>query len=260
MSARSLEGRRIVVTRGVDKTDRLAELLEAAGASVVRVPLITPQVLAGDAEIGAAVGRLRGTGDPARRWLVLTSETAVTLVTAAAGPRGLDGIAVAVVGPATAAALSAEGIEATVVASGQEAESLAVELAGMGMDGAAVLVVAAGGGRQVVAPVLVAGGASVEVLEAYRTVMPEGAAERLRAIFAGAPVDAVTFTSGSTVRHFALALPEPPSGCLAVCIGPLTARAARDAGWASIVTAADHTAAGLAAVTAERLGGAHPLP
>lgn len=257
---RPLEERRVVVTRGVDKTDQLPELLEATGATVVKVPLISPVATASRADIRSAVSRLGEGGEAAPRWLVLTSETAVTLVTAAVGAAALAGLAVAVVGPATAAALRALGVDATVVAPGQEADSLAAELATVGVDGARVLVIAAAGGRQVVAPVLVAGGAHVEVLDAYRTVMPEGAAERLRAVFAGPAVDAITFTSGSTVRHCAVALPDPPPGCVAVCIGPVTARAAREAGWDSIVTATDHTASGVVAAMVERLTGAHPLP
>jgi uroporphyrinogen-III synthase len=257
---RPLEGRRVVVTRGVDKSDRLPAFLEAAGAIVVKVPLIRPVELASGAGIRAAVAHLQDGGESGARWLVLTSETAVALVMAAVGAADLAGVAIAVVGPATASALRGHGVDATVVAPGQEADSLAAELARVGVDGASVLVIAAAGGRQVVAPALAAGGARVEVLEAYRSVMPEGAAERLRAVFTGAPVDAITFTSGSTVRHCAVALPVPPARCTAVCIGPVTARAAREAGWESIVTANDHTAAGMVAALVGRLTGAHPLP
>ena len=105
-------------------------------------------------------------------------------------------------------------------------------------------------------------GAEVEVARLPTdSVMPDGAAERLRGSSARAPVDAVTFTSGSTVRHFAQALGgAPPPACLAACIGPVTARAARQAGWSTVITAAEHTAAGLADALIEHLHDAHPLP
>jgi uroporphyrinogen-III synthase len=259
---RPLEGRRVVVTRGLDKVDRLPGLLEQAGATVVRVPLIATVALLSGAEIAAALDRLRETdgNNEARMWLVLTSETAVALVADAVGVGGLAGVSLAVVGPATAAALHARGLEADLVAPGQEAESLAAELAAVGVAGSGVLVMAASGGRDVVAPVLAQAGARVAVVEGYRTVMPDRAAEQLRAEFARAPVDAVTFTSGSTVRHFATALPDPPQQCAAVCIGPVTAQAAREAGWARVVTAGDHTAAGVVTAMIEHLSGAHPLP
>ncbi len=117
-----LEGRRVVVTRGLDKSDPLPSLLEEAGATVARVPLIATVAIAGDAGIRAALARLTARGDAPRPWLVLTSETAVALVTAAAGAADLDGVLIAVVGPATAAALHRRGLDADLVAPGQEAE------------------------------------------------------------------------------------------------------------------------------------------
>ena len=257
--SRPLEGRRVVVTRGADKADPLPGLLEAAGAAVVRAPLIAAEPIAGGPEIRAALARLAAAPGPGRPWLVVTSEVAVGMVGAAGGAAGLGGVAIAAVGPATAAALRAYDLDADLVASGQEAESLGTELSRLTGEGTAVLVIAASGGRNVVAPLLAAGGARVEVLEAYRTVMPKGAAAQLRAVFAAAPVDAITFTSGSTVRHASRALVELPR-CVAACIGPVTASAARDAGWTSIITAAEHTSAGLVTVLGERLGAAHPLP
>ncbi len=254
-----LAGRRVLVTRGLDKADELPGLLEEAGVTVVRVPLIAAVPLVGGAEIKAALARVAGDSGGDRPWLVLSSATAVALVAEAVGAAGLDAAATAVVGPATAAALRARGCLPDLVAPGQEAESLAAELVRRGVSGAAVLVIAASGGRDVVAPALRAAGARVHVLESYRSMMPDGAAAQLRAELARGPVDAVTFTSGSTVRHFAAAVPIAPR-CAAVCIGAVTARIARDAGWQRVVTADTHTAAGVAAATIEHLSGAHPLP
>jgi uroporphyrinogen-III synthase len=44
-----------------------------------------------------------------------------------------------------------------------------------------------------------------------------------------------------------------------VCIGPVTAAAAREAGWVTVVTAAEHTAAGVVAATVQVLS-PHRLP
>jgi uroporphyrinogen-III synthase len=258
--ARPLEGRRVLVTRGVDKVDPLPGLLEAAGALVVRVPLIATEVIASPAEMRVAVRRLRAKR-AGRRWMVLTSETAVSLVMTAVGAEGLEGVALAVVGPATRAAAASHGLDADLVASEQDADSLADELLLRGVRGAAVLVVAAAGGRAVIAPALRDAGALVEVVQAYRSVMPPGAAERLRAAIAESPPDAVIFTSGSTVRNSTIALDgTPPPRCAAVCIGPVTTQAAREAGWVTVVTAVEHTAQGLAAATVRCLAPAHPLP
>ncbi len=177
--------------------------------------------------------------------MVLTSQTGVRLLFEHIAPGALDGVAVAVVGPATGEALRSHGVEPGLVAQGQTAQSLAEELALREVDGSNVLVIAAAGGRDVVAPLLRRAGARVEVIAAYRSVLPSGAADRLRSALAQARPDAVTFTSGSTVANFTraldgLALPA----CPAVCIGPVTADAARAAGWATVVTADEHTAAG----------------
>ena len=190
---------------------------------------------------------------------MLTSAIGAELVVDAAGAASIGRVAVAVIGPATAAAVRSHGIEPVLVAGGQVGESLAAELVAAGVARSRVLIVTAAGARDVIAPALVAAGADVEVLEAYRSVPPKGAGDRLREALDGPAFDAVTFTSGSTVRHFA-AVAAPPPGCAAVCIGPVTAAAARSAGWADVVTAIEHTTAGLAAAALAHLAAAQRLP
>jgi uroporphyrinogen-III synthase len=261
-SPQPLRGRRVLVTRGTEKVDRLPGLLEDAGAEVVRVPMIAMERLATVGDIRLAVDRLghgRLPGDR-RPWLVLTSATGADLTVEATGPSRLDELSIGVVGPATAAALRSHGVEVDLVAPGQVSESLAAELAMSGLEGARVLLVTALGARDVIAPQLAAAGAEVEVLEAYRSVLPDDAAQRLREVLAGPQVDAVTFTSGSTVRHFAEALTQELPACPAVCIGPVTADAARDTGWTTVITADEHTADGMVAVMVARLAAVHPLP
>jgi uroporphyrinogen-III synthase len=261
--ARPLQGRRVLVTRGAEKADRLPGLLEEAGAEVLRVPLIATERLMTAADIGHAVDRLiEGVlGGERPRWLVLTSAMGAELAVDAVGAERLSDVAIAVIGPATAAALSSHGIDVELVAPEEVGESLAAELAQSDLDGARVLLIGAAGGRNVIAPLLTSAGARVEVLHAYRSVMPEGAGDRLRAAFAGPlPVDAITFTSGSTVRHCAAVLAEPPAGCAAVCIGPVTAEAARAAGWSTVVSAAQHTADGIVAAVVTHLATVHPVP
>lgn len=254
-----LAGRTVLVTRGAAKGDRLGELLAEFGATALRVPLIAVEPLAGAGALAGAVHRLRGGESGA--WLVLTSQTAVDLLVERVGEAAaLDGVSVAVVGPATEAALRSHGITADLVAPGQTAQSLAAELVARHIEGSQVLVIAAAGGADVVAPALRAGGARVEVIAAYRSVLPPGAAAALRRTLAETPPDAVVFTSGSTVANFKRCLagrPLPP--CPAVCIGPVTAAAARDAGWVSVVTADEHTAMGVLAATVQVLG-AERLP
>lgn len=259
-----LRARRIVVTRGTDKRDRLPALLGAAGATVLHVPLITTVRLLGDDQLRDALSRLRAapvTGEGGRRWLVLSSEVAAGLVLEAVGGDGLRGLSAAVVGPVTAAALESGGVTPDLVAPGQLADSLADELCTRDSACWAVLVVAAAGGRTVVADRLSAAGALVEVVEAYRSAIPPGAEGRLREALRTPLPDAITFTSGSTVRHCSVALGAgAPPPVPALCIGPVTAQAARDAGWRTVLSAAEHTAAGICAVAVTFLGATQPLP
>jgi uroporphyrinogen III methyltransferase / synthase len=254
-----LVGRTVLVTRGTAKGDRLGELLAQAGATVVRVPLIAVEPLPGSSALADAVQRLRAGGP--RPWLVLTSQTAVELLLDRVGDRSaLHGVCIAVVGPATGAALRSHGIEPDLVAAGQTAQALAEELAARPLVGQKVLVVAAADGRDVVAPVLRASGAIVDVVAAYRSVLPAGAAAQLRRVLSEVSPDAVTFTSGSTVANFTRGVEDGPlPACPAVCIGPVTAAAAREAGWVTVVTAAEHTAAGVVAATVQVLS-PHRLP
>ena len=85
-------------------------------------------------------------------------------------------------------------------------------------------------------------GWDVDVIEAYRTVAIL-LTDAQRA--AAARADAITFTSSSTVTNYLDAAgPVPPT---IVCIGPVTADVARNAGFTVPVIARDHTAAALAA-------------
>jgi uroporphyrinogen III methyltransferase/synthase len=76
-------------------------------------------------------------------------------------------------------------------------------------------------------------GAKVDVVEAYRTVKPKGGSKRLKELLMKAKVDAITFTSSSTVNHFAELLKKEDlrnllSGIVIACIGPITARTAKN--------------------------------
>jgi uroporphyrinogen-III synthase len=99
------------------------------------------------------------------------------------------------------------------------------------------------------AETLRARGASVDDVIAYRTEeAPEGSRALLRAAFVAGPVDAVIFTSGSTVRGMSrlagaegIDLTRVP----AICIGETTAEAARAAGFEVIDVATDPSARAL---------------
>ena len=224
-----LAGRRVIVTRTREQAEGLVDRLHAAGASVAVVPLITTMPIADPEAIARVAAEVSIA--PAPRWVAFTSATAVRLVLGAVGASALGGVLVAAVGPATAAALDAEGVAADLVASDHDAAGLAAAMLRRGMDGATVWFPVAQGARGGFAEALRAGGAFVTVQHIYRSVMPASAPERLRAAFATG-VDAITLTSGSTARNLVEAMGAGglPAGAVIVCIGERTAAEARAAG------------------------------
>jgi uroporphyrinogen III methyltransferase/synthase len=78
-------------------------------------------------------------------------------------------------------------------------------------------------------------GAEVEVVAVYRTVKPRGGSKKLKKLLAEGRIDVIAFTSSSTVNHFAELLKTENlkkllQGVAIACIGPVTARTAKE--WA----------------------------
>jgi len=257
--SRALAGRRIVVTRPNDDP-RLRILLEAEGAEVVEFPTIR---IVPPADYGPLDTALRGLSG--YTWVVFTSRNGVAGLfrrMAALGlpPAALGGRCLAVIGPGTEEALRDRGFRAAVSPAEFRAEALVVALAGYDLRGVRVLIPRAAVARDVLPRGLRARGAAVDVVSAYRTE-PAGPAGRIRHLIAAARtrrLDAVTFTSPSTVRQFLrLAGPEAPrvlAGAIVACIGPVTAEAARESGLRVGAVATTYTLAGLVGALRDALG------
>ena len=157
-TAQPLAGRRVLVTRTREQAQGLVDRLHAAGASVAVVPLITTvPVAAIPTRSSARPSAMRASTSP--RWVAFTSATAVRLVLGAAGIEAIAGMLVAVVGPATAAALEAEGRTPDLVAYDHDAAGLATAMLARGIAGASVWFPVAEGARGAFADALRAAGA-----------------------------------------------------------------------------------------------------
>lgn len=95
---------------------------------------------------------------------------------------------------------------------------------------------------------LKAAGADVTVAPVYRTIRPETDTSRVRTLLAEGCVDAVTFTSSSTVSNFIgmfgddePLLVEWMNRTAVACIGPVTADTARRLGLHVTFTADPYT-------------------
>ncbi|MDQ3548076.1 MAG: uroporphyrinogen-III synthase [Chloroflexota bacterium] len=238
-----LTGRNVLVTRARAQAGTLKELLEQFGATVVELPSIEI-VTANPDHMDTAIQNLTFYD-----WMVFTSANGVTAFSDRLQALGLDetataGAHVCAIGWATAAQLQECGIRVDVVPERAIAESVVAELVALDVDGKRVLLPQAEVARDTLADGLRQAGAVVDVVVAYRTTMPDGYdVDRVRRLLDS--VDIATFASPSSVRNaIALAGGSLP-GMRVVCIGPVTAAAACEAGLTVAAVAAEHSIAGM---------------
>jgi uroporphyrinogen-III synthase len=121
------------------------------------------------------------------------------------------------------------------------AESLQKGLTGL-VSGKKVLLARASIARDVIPVSLRRAGAEVDVVDAYRNVLPAETPERLRQALSRG-VHAATFTSSSSVAHLADAarvahIAFPFAKVAAISIGPITSKTLRSLGWVPACEAA----------------------
>jgi len=245
-----LAGKRILITRAREQASTFAAVLEAAGAEVVEFPTITIVPPDSFAPLDAAIRQLRK-----YQWIIFTSSNGVRffwerLQQAGRDVRELHGITICAIGPATAAALSALGIQADLVPAEFKAEALVEAIGVDGIRGTRVLLPRAAEAREVLPKELARRGAEVDVVPAYRTVRSAPEAEPVRAMLRDGNIHAVTFTSSSTVKHFLELVGGEARhllrGVVVASIGPITADTAARHGIASDVVPEKYTIPALA--------------
>ena len=246
--SRPLFGKRILVTRTRPQAGRLSAILAERGALPVEVPAIRIEPLEDYSVLDSHLRRL-GEYD----WTILSSENNVQIVFGRLREMGLDarafhGTRVVALGPATARALSARGIDADLVPKRYVSEGVIEAMSKIGVSGASVFLPRSSAGREALVDGLAALGADVTQVPAYRPVPAVESRELVReALEEG--VDAVTFTSSSTVRSLIDLLDGDIgllSGVKVACIGSITAGTAEEHGLAVDVVAAVSTVASLA--------------
>ena len=256
-----LQGKRILVTRAATQAGKLSLALRAEGAEPVEVPLLEIVPPKSFAPLDNALQNLSRYD-----WLILSSANAVEAIVDRATRSGVSLVSlcasvkaeeqfstpmlkVAAVGRATAEAARKVGLAVTVVPEHFVAESLLAALATFPLLGKRILIARAAIARDFLPDSLRQVGAIVDVVDAYRNQMPDASIGLLRqALEQG--IDAVTFTSSSSVTHLAEAarasgvvwpLPE----AVAVSIGPVTSNTLRDLGWEPVAEADPHEIPGL---------------
>jgi uroporphyrinogen-III synthase len=243
----TLQGKRVLVTRAREQASDFEHRLQALGAIPLAFPTI--QIVPPTDHYAALDGALQQLSS--FDWAVFTSVNGVMHVWHRLDALGLasDAFAplrLAAIGPATAEALSAHGLDVQVVPERYVAESLLEAIPNPA--GQRFLLARADMARDTLRTGLQAAGAEVVEVPAYHTLRVEPSSDALAVLDAG--VEFVTFTASSTVHHFIEQVGIERAQALAaqarvVAIGPITAATARERGLRVDIVATDYTIAGL---------------
>ncbi|HYP19088.1 MAG TPA: uroporphyrinogen-III synthase [Chloroflexia bacterium] len=257
-----LQGRRIVVTRARKQAGGLVEELRALGAEPLECPAISIAPLEDFAELDAAIARLESYD-----WVVFTSVNGVEVFASRMPHLGMDAAALcsrrlAAIGPATRSRLEELGCAVAFMPESYVAEAIVEQIGDV--RGCRVLLPRADIARKALAEGLRQLGAQVDEVAAYRTVHGDAAAPLAQQLARHA-VDAVTFTSSSTVRYTIEGLVQAGldehgavellNGAAVVCIGPITAATAKACGLNVTAVASTYTTDGLVEALVLLFGG-----
>lgn len=253
-----LKGWRILTTRAGKQSGGLAKPLRDLGAEVIEIPTIEIRPPGSYQALDAALGKI-GKYD----WLILTSVNGVEAMFARLehlriAPEKLHHLHIAAIGPATQREIERHGLKVNVTPEKYVAESVVEALRGK-TEGKQVLLVRAKVARDVLPIELSQAGATVDVVEAYETVVPAEAKARLNQLFANEATrpKVVTFTSSSTATNFLelLAKEHYPAlhDVLLASIGPVTSATLSKAGFKPDIEASEYTMKGLAEAIANEV-------
>ena len=237
-----LSGARVLLTGTPSMCGKQKSVLEEDGAEALPFSLIYTEEL----ETPELEKELEAGGCT---WAVFTSRNGVELFQKALRRlridlRRLSSLRFAVIGEGTKAALSEAGIYADFVPSRYSSADLAAEWIPTLTAADKVLLLRAQEASSELPDALSEAGISYRDLPLYRTVRDERKAEELNRLLPEA--DYVTFASASAVKAFTAMVPDPEKmEAKAVCIGPVTERAAKKAGIPVYASAVTYTAEGM---------------
>jgi uroporphyrinogen III methyltransferase / synthase len=241
-----LFGRRVVVTRARGQAEALGAKLRTLGADVVELPTIEIVPAADYGPLDRAIAEL-GSYD----WVIFTSANGVRyfLERLDASPQDLRALRarICAIGAATKGAIEALHLKVDLMGEEYVAESLVDAFGKIDLQGKRMLLPRARVARDILPRKLRERGACVDVLEAYQTVVPQGAAQQAAEIFGrGRKPEWITFTSSSTVENFVrIAGAGSLEGVRIASIGPVTTATAKKHGLEVAVEATVYTSGGL---------------
>jgi uroporphyrinogen III methyltransferase/synthase len=244
-----LSGKRIVVTRPRTQAGELSRRLFELGAEVIEFPTIAIEPPLDYAPMDRAIAQLNQYD-----WLFFTSINGVQsffdrLRHFGNDSQNLEHLKVVAIGPETAGRLKAEGVHVHLVPSKYQAEGILERLDPNEIRGRQILMPRAAKAREILPETLRQWGAIVDIVQAYKTVLPQYRQFALREL-SEKQIDVITFTSSSTVENFIGVLEGEDlkrisQGVIFACIGPITARTAMDCGLRVDIVSDEYTIPGL---------------
>ena len=248
LEQKPLFGKGIVITRPERQADDLARLLIAEGAHPIAFPTIKIVPPVSWQELDESIDKLT-TYD----WLIFTSANGVQffferLREKNKDVRDLKGIKICCIGPATARQIEDKGIKVDLVPKQFIAEGILQAFTTLDVKGSKILIPRAAKARDVLPEGLKKLGASVDVVTTYQTINSGRKKEELAALIYDNKVDVITFTSSSTVTNFMEIMGHDfklPVKINVACIGPVTAAAAKKAGFKVDISQDEYTMEGL---------------
>ena len=237
-----LVDRTMVVTRAKEQSESLCNFLRLQGANVIELPVIEiHDPVDGGAALESAVKKIEN-----YEWVVVTSSNAANrLIKALNGV--IPSVSFAVVGPQTAEPLIKAGCSIGLVPSKAVGDSLLSEFSSPAKKENEILFVRAERIRPLLADGLRDLGWVVEEVVAYRNIQPTIDQNKVAQALMS---DAVIFASASAVNRYT-ELVKSPTPAAALCIGPVTAQAARENGYENIYQAKEYSLEGLMSVARE---------
>jgi uroporphyrinogen III methyltransferase/synthase len=255
-----LFGKRIVITRPREQSEKQKTALEALGAQVIEHPAINILPPSSFEKLDQAIERLDRFDI-----IVFTSRNGVQfffdrLFEKGHDLRSLAPCRVAVIGPGTGEWLEAFGLKPDVMPPRYTSSALVpalVEHLG-DVKGLRVLLPRADIAPDFLLKDLEAAGMVPEPIVAYRTVPAGEETDRLKKLIDEGAIDAVTFASSSSASSFieslgAKFLKSRKGQMRFVSIGPVTSQTLNDLGFPPDLEAQKHTIPGLAQVLVDRL-------
>jgi len=191
--AAPLDGIGVLVTRPAAQAEPLCRLIEQAGGTAHRFPVLEICPVTPSATVAAVLDRLA-----AFDLAIFISANAVEHGLAAVRSRGAwpERLATVAIGRATAAALTAQGLPPAICPSGPfDSETLLAHPELQQVAGRRVVIFRGVGGRELLAEALRSRGAEVAYVEAYRRVRPESDPAPLLTQWRAGAIDVAVVTS-----------------------------------------------------------------